>query len=115
MSERYQITNEAPVTRFLMWAVIDTQTPSGHDEFVCDSWKREHAEQIAQALNAQDAARKRLEVGPAVVYRDGKENAACVTDEGKARHPDGRLMTETEWRDASAKGLAELESKGKVT
>ena len=88
MSDRYQITNLAPVTQYLPWCVVDTQGSSGWD-MVCDCRKQEHAELIAQALNAQEAARKRLEVGPAVVYRDTNQNAPSAKGGAKAKGLEG--------------------------
>lgn len=89
MSERYQSNGVVPVTPFLPWGVLDTQSPSGCEDYVCDCRTKEHAEMIAQALNAQEAARKRLEVVPAVVYQDANQNAPSATDGGKATGLEG--------------------------
>lgn len=71
--------------------VIDTthQDTIGTTGKVCETWGMELAERIAQALNAQEDDRKRLEVGPAVVYRDANQNALSATDGAKARELEG--------------------------
>lgn len=85
MSERYVAWDESAMAKGLPWAVLDTEGPTAWREYVCECHTEEYAHLIAQALNAQEDARKRLEVGPAVAYRDANQNAPSTTDGGKAK------------------------------
>ncbi len=77
MSERYQVKEGAEDRTRFNWSVFDTQQKDevwDRPALVAETFRKEVAERIAQALNAQEDARERLEVGPAVVYRDANQN-----------------------------------------
>ena len=86
MSERYIASDESHMHRGLPWVVLDRQGNTVWQEYVCECRTEDHARLVAHALNAQDDARRRLEVGPAVVYQGAKENAPSAKGGAMARN-----------------------------
>jgi hypothetical protein len=66
--------------------VVDKTTGNAKREpaVICACWNSGTAQLIADALNAQEAARGRRDGAPAVVYQGEKQNAASAKDGGKA-------------------------------
>jgi hypothetical protein len=56
----------------LPWSVLDRHGDTVWQEYVCECRTEEHAKLIANALNAQEADRKRRKGGAAVVCNGGK-------------------------------------------
>jgi len=71
VSNRYTVDDQSGVTWYLPWAVLDTQGASGWQEYVCECRTECHARLVAEALNTQEADRKRRNGGAAVVYQGG--------------------------------------------
>ena len=85
MSNRYRVDDETHTRSSRPWAVLDTQGPTEWLEYVCECRTEEHAKMVCDALNAQEAARKRRNGVSAVVYQASKQNAPHAKEEAKAK------------------------------